>query len=62
MAKDLDEPNDPLVIEALLDLIEIYDLKRVREAVAIPAAFKPDNSMKHIRFVIGILQRQGEKK
>jgi hypothetical protein len=58
MAKDLDEPNDPLVIEALLDLIKIYGLDKVKAAVAIPAGYKDDNSMKHIRYVIGILQRE----
>jgi len=58
MAKDLSEPNDPLVIEALLDLIKIYDLEKVKAAVAIPAGYKEDNSMRHIRYVIGILQKE----
>jgi hypothetical protein len=58
MAGDLDEPNDPLVIETLLDLIKIYGLDKVKAAVAIPAGYKADNSMKHIRYVIGILQKE----
>jgi hypothetical protein len=57
MSADLDEPNDPLVIETLLDLIKIYGLDKVKTAVAVPAGYKADNSMKHIRYVIGILQR-----
>jgi len=58
MAAQLDELNDPLVIETILDLITIYGLDAVKDAVAVPAEYKADNSMKHIRYVIGILQRK----
>ncbi|MFH1384972.1 MAG: hypothetical protein ABIH47_08455, partial [Candidatus Omnitrophota bacterium] len=61
MAAAIDEPNDPLVIETLLDLIQIYGIQKVKDAIAIPAEYKRDSSMKHIRYVIGILQKENKE-
>ena len=59
LARQLNEPEDPEIVERFVQLIEEYGYKAVRKANNITAKLRVENPKRHIGYTISVLKGQG---